>query len=67
MLDLITLIFGRIFLTKRGKSILVRKRLLHKGFQVSDVAFEPHSQENIYFIIGNYNTIDEVNRYLINN
>ena len=59
------LLFGSDVKTKKNKTILLRKRWMHKGYQLSDIAYR--NSEVIYTEINNFNTMLDVEKYLKNN
>lgn len=60
-------IFGGRETTQKNKKILVRKRLFHKGYQISSVTWDSESQEEYFELIEEFNTIQGVNNWIKQN
>jgi len=61
------LLFGLRETTASNRVVLVRKRLLHKGYQISFIAWDKFYQESVYTLMEEYDTLEEVNDWLRRN
>jgi len=61
------LLFGLRETTASNRVVLVRKRLLHKGYQISFIVWDKFYQESVYTLMEEYNTLEEVNDWLRRN
>ena len=67
ILSKIGLFLGINLKTKRNKLVYVRKRLLHKGYQISTVTFGKNYNEDFYSLLCEPNNLEEVKLWLANN
>ena len=61
------LLIGVKEITQKNKKVLVRKRLLHNGYQISSITWDHFNQEDQYELITEYETIELVNDWLRRN
>jgi len=63
-MNFIQTIFGFRIKTFDKKLIFIRKRIFHKGYQMSSISIDESSGEEIYILLKEVDTIQEVEKYL---
>ena len=66
-LSFLSLLVGTVKITQKNKKVLVRKRLFHKGYQISYIIWDNYRQKNRYVLLKECNSIGSVNDYLKRN
>jgi len=61
------LLFGLRETTASNRVVMVRKRLLHRGYQISIITWNKFYQDYIYTLVKECDTLEEVNDWLRRN
>jgi len=64
IMKIIQTIFGLKVKAVDGKLTFIRKRIFHKGYQISSISIDKVSGEEIYILLEEVDSIQEVQKYL---